>query len=100
MKAQLAILELLTRYELEEADNFEYRLKQVEKSFKTEWKDYDGTDKDLLTLSKLMFYEPGYRSNKKLKAMAEEYLKENVHNQNRIFNYDIWVTEKFKRRNN
>jgi hypothetical protein len=100
MKAQLAILELLTRYELEEVDNFEYRLKQIEKSFKTEWKDYAGIDKDLLTLAKLMFYSPGYRSNLKLKAMAETYLKENEHNQNRIFNYDIWVREKFGRKKN
>lgn len=99
MKAQLAILELLTRYELQEADNFEYRLKQIEKSFKTDWKDYDGIDKDLLTLAKLMFYSPGYRSNKKLMAMANEYLKENEKNPNRIFNYDIWVSEKFGKRN-
>jgi tetratricopeptide (TPR) repeat protein len=95
LKAQLAILEILTRYELEEPDNFEYRLRHIERSFKTDWQQYDGLDKVLLTMVKLMFYSPGFKRNVGLKKMASDYLRENNDNQNRIFNYDDWVIEKF-----
>ena len=95
LKAQLAILEILTRYELEEPDNFEYRLRQIERSFKTDWQNYDGLDKVLITMVKLMFYSPGFKRNVGLKQMASDYLRENNDNQNRIFNYDDWVIEKF-----
>ena len=95
LKAQLAILEILTRYELEEPDNFEYRLRHIERSFKTDWQQYDGLAKVLLTMVKLMFYSPGFKRNVGLKKMASDYLRENNDNQNRIFNYDDWVIEKF-----
>jgi hypothetical protein len=44
---------------------------------------------------KLMFYSPGFKRNVGLKKMASDYLRENNDNQNRIFNYDDWVIEKF-----
>ncbi len=98
MKAQLAILEMLTWYELDQPDNFDYRFKQIEKSFKSEWKGYEGIDRDLLTMAQLMLNTPGYKHNAQLKAMADEYLNANANNENRIFNYDDWIIEKTGRR--
>ncbi len=94
MKAQLAILEMLTWYELGEPDNFDYRFKQIDKSFKTDWKDYQGIDRDLLSMVHLMIYTPGYKHDQDLKRMAVDYLKANADNQNRIFNYDDWIAGK------
>jgi hypothetical protein len=94
MKAQLAVLEMLTWYELNEPDNFDYRYKQIEKSFNKEWIDYQGIDKDLLKMAHMMLYSTRHKNNADLKLMANDYLKANANNQNRIFNYEEWIVEK------
>lgn len=95
LKVELAVMELLARYELSDANTFEYRLAQVENDLLNEWKSYSGLEKILYEIVKSINEEPNYRKNKQLLKLANTYLKQNEGNVARVFNFDAWVKEKF-----
>jgi hypothetical protein len=95
LKVELAVMELLARHEISDANTFEYRLAQVENDFANQWKEYDGLEKILYELVKKINEEPNYRKNKELIKLANSYLKQNEKNVGRVFNFDGWVKDKF-----
>jgi hypothetical protein len=95
LKVELAVMELLARYELSDANTFEYRLAQVENDFANEWKEYEGLEKILYEIVKKIHVEANFRKNKELVKLASNYLKQNEKNVSRVFNFDGWVKEKF-----
>ncbi len=98
LKVELAILELLARFELPDANTFEYRLAQVQSNLNNEWKEYERIEKVLFDIMVQMNNDPNYSKNKEIAKMVTNYLKTNQGNPNRVFNFDPWLMEKFNLR--
>ncbi len=95
LKVELALLELMARHELTDVNTFEYRLSQIKSSLNTEWKEYEGAEKVLFDIILKMSGQANYRTDKEMLKLVNDYLKLNSVNVNKVFNYEIWVNEKF-----
>jgi hypothetical protein len=94
LKVELALLELMARFELKDVNIFEYRLAQVKASFKNEWKDYEGSSRIIFDIISRMVSQPDYKKDKEILALAHSYLESNRQNPNPVFSYANWIKEK------
>lgn len=97
-KFKTAIAELIIRYELNDFDFLEYRMKQVNKDFKDILNtDENKRERELLKIISELIYTNSIRSNKKLLALIETFTNEKEAS-NRLYsemiNYNAWLTKK------
>jgi hypothetical protein len=91
LKVELALLELIARFELGDTNIFEYRLAQVKTSLKNEWKDYSGSGRIIFDIISRIASQPDYQNDQKIFALFHTYLESNTQNPNPVFNYDGWL---------
>jgi hypothetical protein len=94
LKVELALLELMARYDLADVNTFEYRLAQVQADLAGDWKEYDGIEKKLLDIIVKMSTDPNYSKNKQTIQLAKTYVQLSRNNTNRVFNFENWVIAK------
>jgi hypothetical protein len=95
LKVELALLELMARYDLADVNTFEYRLAQVQTDLAGDWKDYDGIERKLLDIIVNMSTNPNYSKNKQIIELAKTYVQLSRNNTNRVFNFENWVIRQF-----
>jgi hypothetical protein len=95
LKVPLSVLELIARIDMNDYDSFEYKLPQIKSSFKNEWKNFEGSEKQILPLIESIGTDPEYLKNKKLKEKAREFIASGI-GITELFNYNGWLTSRLK----
>jgi hypothetical protein len=97
-KFKTAIAELIIRYELNDFDFLEYRMKQVQKDFKEQLSFVENNrEKILLEIISELIYTNSIRTNKVLKEKISGFIDE-TNEENRLYsemiNYNHWLSKK------
>lgn len=97
-KFKTAIAELIIRYELNDFDFLEYRMKQVKKDFKEQLSFMENNrEKMLLEIISELIYTNSIRTNKALKQKISDFVDE-TNEENRLYsemiNYNQWLSKK------
>lgn len=97
-KFKTSIAELIIRYELNDFDFLEYRMKQVEKDFKEQLSFQENNrEKVLLEIIKELIYTNSIRSNKDLHQKIIRFVdetKEESRLYSEMINYNRWLSKK------
>lgn len=96
LKVDLAVMELMSRFELKEANNMEYRLSQVKQALKTDWASYDGPNSLMIDLIEKMTTQPTFVNDQACIKLAKESLAANKNTGLQVFNFRNWIVKHFK----
>lgn len=99
LRFKIALSELVIRYEMNDFDLLEYKIKQVKKEFSEQLKlkEHIG-ESEFLSILRYMINSASYRHNKKLVEQVKKFLKMHVAESDedaQIINYRKWILEKF-----
>jgi hypothetical protein len=101
LQFKIAMAELIIRYELQEYDFFEYRIKQIKKDFKLILeKEENKREKDFIEIIEEMFENVHDSFNKELKSKIESFIKSDLIEENEdaeVINYGNWLKSKIKK---
>lgn len=99
-KFKTEVAELLIRYELQDFDFLEYRIKQVKKDFKNELKLTENKrENELITIISQMMYTNSIRSNKELSKKINNFInidERDYRLYSEMINYNAWLKTKLK----
>lgn len=96
-KFKTEIAELIIRYELNDFDLLEYRIKQVKKDFKTKLTlEENQREQSLIEIISALVYTNSIRSNKALKQKIDTFLESNSASRfySEMINYNTWIKSK------
>lgn len=96
-KFKTEIAELIIRYELNDFDLLEYRIKQVKKDFKTKLTvEENQREQSLIEIISELIYTNSLRSNKALKQKIDAFLESSSESRfySEMINYNAWIKSK------
>jgi len=101
LQFKISIAELIIRYELQDYDFFEHRVKQMRKDFKViVEKEENKREKDFISIISEMFNNAHDKLNKELKLKIESFIKSDLIEENEdaeVINYSNWLKSKIKK---
>jgi hypothetical protein len=95
LKVELAVMELIARFELADVNTFEYRMSQVASDLDGAWSTYTGAEKILFEIIQKITENTGFKKDKGVLKLVNQYLKLNRENTGQVFNFEGWLREKF-----
>lgn len=96
LKVELAAMELIARFEADDANNLEYRLGQTKQAFNNEWKDYSGPKRELINLIENISIHPNYQKNPDNLKLAKKFVEAEQKLTSKVFNLTHWVNNHFR----
>lgn len=101
LQFKIAMAEIIIRYDLQEYDFFEYRIKQIKKDFKLILeKEENKREKDFIEIIEEMFENVHDSFKKELKSKIECFIKSDLIEENEdaeVINYGNWLKSKLKK---
>jgi len=95
LQFKIAIADLIVRYELNDEDTLEYKLKQVKKDFRSMLTQKENLrEKEMIEIIAAMMKSQNIRSNKVLVKKMQLLLKQDEASDTEIIHYRNWLKEK------
>jgi tetratricopeptide (TPR) repeat protein len=96
-KFKVAVAELIMRFELNDFDFLEYRIKQIKKDYEPLLSRPENIrEKDLIEIVEKLMVTPDLPKNKELMQMIRDYTHTAEISDTEVINYNNWLKEKMK----
>jgi len=97
LQFKIAIADLIIRYELDDVDTLEYKLKQVKKDFRGMLTEKENSrEKEMVDIISSMIKTGRVRNDKLLVKKIQNLLKQEVASDTEIIHYRHWLKEKLE----
>src|SRR6185436_13944260 len=97
LQFKIAIADLIVRYELDDVDTLEYKLKQVKKDFRSMLTQKENSrDKEMVEIITSMMKSNKMRDDKPLVNKIQNLLKQELSSDTDIIHYRHWLKEKLE----